>query len=82
MQNLIFRFLNYQQNKILQKRLAWSIRKLDDMKYDKDLIRKSQTINDENNSILKNNLPLTQTISDLDLYTLKLKRLYEGDTNA
>ena len=82
MQNLIFRFLNYQQNKILQKRLAWSIRKLEDMKYDKDLIRKSQTINDENSSILKNNLPLTQTISDLDLYTLKLKRLYEGDANV
>lgn len=79
MQNLLFRFLNYQQNKILKKRLLWSIEKLDNMKYDRDLIKKSQTINDENKSIIEKKLPLKQTISDLDLYSLKLKKLYEGE---
>ena len=78
MQNLLFRFLNYQQNKILKKRLLWSIEELDNMKYDRGLIKTSQTINDENKSIIENNLPLKQTISDLDLYSLKLKKLYEG----
>lgn len=79
MQNLLFKFLNYQQNKILKKRLAWSIKELDSMKYDRDLIKKSQDINNENKTILENNLNLKQTISDLDLYSLKLKKLYEGD---
>ena len=76
MKNLLFRFLNYRQNKLLQKHLKLAIPELDDLKYDTALIAKAQAINNENKQILEHNLNMTQTISDLDLYTLKLKRLY------